>query len=671
MQFVYPAFLWAFLLLAIPVIIHLFSFRRFKKIYFSNVRFLKEIKEETASKSNIKHLLVLISRLLALSALILAFAQPYISDETGYSKTEQQAYVIYIDNSFSMEAAGKQINLLDQSKETAHQLLLSFPVSARFYLITNNKNATYQGEISREEALQAVDRIRVCPLGPGLEQINQNVKEIFRNKTHGIVYLLSDFQQNKTDLIPDSSIQYNLLPAKASVPANLSIDSCWLDAPVFLLERENKLMVRIHNYSKEAVHSIPLSVFINDERKGIDEIDIEANTSLVDTIPFRFSAMGWNLLKLSIQDYPVQFDDSYFQRYYVKSSFQVLELNDGNASEYLKAMQIPGLMQIESMHIKQVNLNGLNKYSLLVLNRIANISSGFAQQLEKYVKQGGSLLILPSKTIASSTLNNWINDMSGIHYASLKNQPNGVNYLEQKYGLFYDVFEKIQKKLRLPKCKKYYPLQYLNKAYIQKLMTLENGDLFMASTALGKGHIFLSSVPALSEYSNWPKSELFAVAIFQMAASEASSLRTSVTIGKEQIIRARQVDVENNQMLHLSNDHIDLIAKQQKTGQDILLHLGTIINESGFYKLGLKDASPIDILAFNYNRQESDLSVFDAKSLKEKYPQPNVNIMANHSTLSFNTLNGFESKRALWKLCLILALGFLAIEILLLRFLKG
>ncbi|MBL0031994.1 MAG: BatA domain-containing protein [Bacteroidetes bacterium] len=78
MQFIYPEFLFALSVLAIPIIIHLFNFRRFKKIYFTNVRFLKEIKQDTQSKSKLKHLLVLLSRLLALTFLVLAFAQPFI-----------------------------------------------------------------------------------------------------------------------------------------------------------------------------------------------------------------------------------------------------------------------------------------------------------------------------------------------------------------------------------------------------------------------------------------------------------------------------------------------------------------------------------------------------------------------------------------------------------------
>ena len=88
MQFLYPAFLWAMAALAIPIIIHLFYFRRFKKVSFTNVRLLKEIKEETASRNKLKDLLILLSRFLALALLIAAFAQPFIPRGDGPSDTQ-------------------------------------------------------------------------------------------------------------------------------------------------------------------------------------------------------------------------------------------------------------------------------------------------------------------------------------------------------------------------------------------------------------------------------------------------------------------------------------------------------------------------------------------------------------------------------------------------------
>ena len=78
MLFAQPLFFIALVTLSIPVIIHLFNFRKYRKVYFTNVRFIAEIKQESKKRNQLKHLLILIARLLAISCLIFAFAQPFI-----------------------------------------------------------------------------------------------------------------------------------------------------------------------------------------------------------------------------------------------------------------------------------------------------------------------------------------------------------------------------------------------------------------------------------------------------------------------------------------------------------------------------------------------------------------------------------------------------------------
>ena len=116
MNFLYPGFLFALLTIAIPIVIHLFNFRKFKKVYFSNVQFLKEAKEQNSSREKLKHLLVLLCRVLAIIFLVLAFARPFISSGDGFSPSARNVVNIYIDNSYSMETVNKEGSLLDEAK---------------------------------------------------------------------------------------------------------------------------------------------------------------------------------------------------------------------------------------------------------------------------------------------------------------------------------------------------------------------------------------------------------------------------------------------------------------------------------------------------------------------------------------------------------------------------
>ncbi|HPS63841.1 MAG TPA: BatA domain-containing protein, partial [Bacteroidales bacterium] len=109
MQFVYPWFLLALGTLAIPILIHLFNFRRYKKVWFTNVQFLKEIQQETRKQSRLRQFLILMARLLAFACLVLAFSQPYIPAPGQQQRIKgPRAVSIYIDNSFSMEAVATE-----------------------------------------------------------------------------------------------------------------------------------------------------------------------------------------------------------------------------------------------------------------------------------------------------------------------------------------------------------------------------------------------------------------------------------------------------------------------------------------------------------------------------------------------------------------------------------
>ena len=117
MQFKHPEILYALLLLIIPILVHLFQLQRFQKVLFTNVHFLKNILQQTRKSSKLKKLLILLTRMAAFTCLIVAFSQPYFSNNS-----QQQNYntTIYLDNSFSMQAKGESGELL---KTLAQQII--------------------------------------------------------------------------------------------------------------------------------------------------------------------------------------------------------------------------------------------------------------------------------------------------------------------------------------------------------------------------------------------------------------------------------------------------------------------------------------------------------------------------------------------------------------------
>jgi Aerotolerance regulator N-terminal len=279
MSFLYPSFLFALSAIAIPIVIHLFNFRKFKTVYFSNVRFLKEVKEETRATSKLKHLIVLAARILTIIFIVLAFAQPFIPVENNKVRVGNKVISIFIDNSFSMEAINKNGSLLEEAKKRALEIISSFKPSDRFQLLTNDFEGRHQRLVNKEEFSTLLEGIRISPATRSLSEIasrqidflqqseNLPENEIYKNK---LSFIISDFQKNNFNINQfrnDTSVIFNLVQLTAAEKNNLYIDTCWFETPVRQFDQIEKLHVHIKNLSDKDLENNSIKLFINEVQK--------------------------------------------------------------------------------------------------------------------------------------------------------------------------------------------------------------------------------------------------------------------------------------------------------------------------------------------------------------------------------------------------------------------
>ncbi|WP_319800065.1 BatA and WFA domain-containing protein [Flavobacterium sp. N1718] len=132
MHFKHPEILYFLFLLLIPILVHLFQLRRFRKEYFTNVRFLQQLSVQTRKSSQLKKWLLLATRCLLLAAVVFAFAQPFF--EAKEKNTSTNELFILLDNSYSMQAKGQKGELMRRAVE---DLLAHTPEDQSFSLLTN------------------------------------------------------------------------------------------------------------------------------------------------------------------------------------------------------------------------------------------------------------------------------------------------------------------------------------------------------------------------------------------------------------------------------------------------------------------------------------------------------------------------------------------------------
>lgn len=183
MKFVYPEFLWALFALAIPIIIHLFNFRKYKTLYFSSLQFIKHVDQQTRSTQKLKHLLVLALRLLVYTFIIFAFSQPYIPANEGSETAGKPVLAIYIDNSYSMTAKGTEGELLSEAREMSRKMINSATLETRILLTTNAMSGIEQRLLTKVDALDYLDKIEPSALVRSLDDV-LNWQRAFIDKEH-------------------------------------------------------------------------------------------------------------------------------------------------------------------------------------------------------------------------------------------------------------------------------------------------------------------------------------------------------------------------------------------------------------------------------------------------------------------------------------------------------
>lgn len=680
MKFEYPGFLFAFLLLAIPIIIHLFNFRRYKVLYFSSLRFLRQVEEQTHSTQKLKHLLVLIARLLAFSALILAFAQPYKPVENTGKAGSNPVLAIYVDNSFSMTLKGTEGELLSEAREQARKLINNASAETRIMLATNELSGVEQRLVTKTEALDRLDKIEASPLVKKTSDVvNWMREEIDKEEATGQslgtrqYVILSDFQKTSSDFKGMKRDSLGFYYPIQLVPQNLSnvfIDSIWFNDPNFKTGVNNELNIRLKNTGDKDLSNVELQLDVNGSKRDVF-VDIRANESIVTPINYSDPKPGLKKGIVKVNDKQVFFDDEYFFSYQVKEKSSVLIVNGKSAvSNVARVYGLDNYYQVQSVDESSFTPDALNSKDFVVVNGMDDISSGTGASLVSFVQEGGSLALFPGENINVSSWNSLLQKLKMPLLGALQTEGVKVKSINYNDVFFNGVFEKKPENLNLPLQTKIYRISGAS-ANAMSLVTLQNGlPLYVRSNA---GHsVFLFGSSLAPSFGNFTSNALFTTILLRSAEMSQRRIPISLTIGSDSKFPAYNAPRKETP-IHLKSKNIDFIPQTEKISQVTYISISGM--EAGKLKAGLyaiENEVPIGDLALNYNRAESDVATLSPSDIKDGLAEQGID------NISFSTIDEgqsaarieLEKPREYWRILVVLALLFLLAEMALLKFMK-
>ncbi len=657
MQFLFPGVLWALGLISVPIIIHLFNFRRVKKVYFSNTSFLHQVKRQTKKRSQLKKLLVLAARILFIIFLVLAFAQPITIAPESTLKSLRK---IYLDNSLSMNRQGLGgLSLLDEGVQIVEGLIASSESGLSYSLTTNDFRSDPSRLLVGKELVERLTEVEYSRRFRTLDDVmNRWGSDIMSSSAE--FFIISDFQESMTGdfsaLEKDSLSSIYLIKLSNELEGNIFVDSVYLDA-ILGLSNDNKLNVTIRNIGSENRNDVLVKVFTDSIQFSTFTLDIPAQSVKNTSVNIgAFDQISGNYY-IEIEDFVQTFDNKYYFTISEPKKIEISILYDEKANKHIKAaFSNEEIFNLNTYSLSNINYQEIQSSDLIVLDGLNKIPDW----MDGGAVSGKSILIVPG------TNPDFPSYQQALQF-TVSEPTDTAAYTLSSRSLnspwFAGIFSNLSEDISLPTVSNLMEVQ----GFYSVLLNTNAGKPFLVKS--GGSNFFFFSAPLQDAFTDFHKHALFIPVLYKLAQSSADRIQNLAYSFDEKVVTIDADLINEASLPKISNSERSFIPGVIRTADKVLLDIPEEITEPGFYALTI-DNDTVTHLAFNYNKAESNINSISMNDLKSI-----VSGMGNVQI--YDVDNAEEFKRSfsesgegvgLWKYALLLALIFLLIEMLLLRF---
>ena len=674
MRFLYPNMLWGLFALLIPILIHLFNFRRHKLVYFSNTAVLRNIQQENAKTRKLKYLVTLLLRCLFIAALVLAFAFPYQPEKQLNVNASDNLIGVYIDNSMSMKGQSQRTTLIEDARQSARDLVHKLNPSNRYLLMTNSFEIQNEYPMNQEEMLDQLDRMNTDGAPVQMGEVMDRFEMLA--KQHGFststLFVYSDFQENTFDLTAakaDTTMQVVVVPMLPEFTSNIYIDSVWLASPIVQVGLTNDLMVRVVNQGDKEVKGLPVNFTMNGTMAASTTVDLEKNGSAEIGMQFVVESNGEQRCSVSLMDHPITFDDAYDFVISVKPSLSVIELGmESSACSLL--FDDDEQFKYALMEPSRFDLGAIAKAQLLIVNETAVMNETLQQTLLDAVSEGASLMVFPS--VDDPKNNRYLYGKLGLTLMEADTNSTSVEDLALQHAFFSDMILDLPLHPDLPKVKQHIRLK--TNGLATPLLTLQNADPLLMMETVGKGQAFVMATALSPIWSDLADNAIFVPMMVKMAFMGGKMDKMSYTIGMDKMLVLSDLNLEGDRRFLFSNAErtFELMPASEVRNGKVYLYLNDNLPESGFYDLLVNDTLN-RVTAWNESRIESKMVFADRNDIEPQFKKAGFNVAAVLDTSDFATADLVEAmahQSSQWKLFALIALLALLGEIAVLRFWK-
>jgi len=674
MTFLQPGFLWALLALAIPVLIHLFNFQKTERIIFANTRVLNEVVQQTQKSRQLKNWWLLLLRMLAMSFLILAFAQPQINNpNTPKGSSSLPQATIYVDNSTSMFASKDGKSAFDLGVMTAKTIPTRFNEKGWFQLLTNSFDANHNWTSANGFVDQLTESANPTQTRE-MQNILQRIDRQLNSQTLGdqkLAFLISDFQKSNVGALEklkfDSTKKYNLIHVEQTKQANVWVDSVWLPKAISFQNESQQIKVKLSQSGIPFKRKINLQLMVDGNLISGKLCDLGDQNSLEVSLPFRIKSRELKLCTLITDDPEITFDNNFYFKLQAPPPALIYVISEKKNRFLANAFGNKDLFQLIESSYSSIDYKKLKSANLIVLNMPMALENALIEACKNNVAEGKSVFIIAGKvnTELKKSLAN--EGFQSEENTGIQKPQDWLIKLPSKENAFFGTAFKENSQTNI----KPFSTPYLFMKGGLNLLSYENGNPYLSMLTWKDGNLFVCSGPIDSEASSIQQHPLIIPMLFNIVFQSQKAEKNALfgRLSQSTLVIPADTNFKGSESgLNLVKGQSNLKISGVKKGNLITIELPNESLSPGFWKIE-ENQQTIGHLALNQDKQESEIQFFSEEELKsafQKKPWISVSSIKENDSPLHSRIGGDEAI-LIWKYFILTALLMFALEMLVAR----
>jgi hypothetical protein len=674
---------------AIPLLIHLLTRQKLKKVSFSSVSFLRLLQTQKMRRVRLKEILLLILRTLIVLLIVLAFARPALKGplSTGVGAHAKTTVAILLDNSLSMGLETPRGSVFQQAKDKALGVVNLLKEGDEAYLILFSDTPTVitpQATHNFSGLRRLLDEAQLSNRPTDLHKALLATYDLLEGSQNlnKEIYLLTDMQRSAWEALREDSLRvgagarlYLLSVTRDAHWSNLSLNSVDYSDQLPEAGKPLRLAAKISNLAHQASENAMVELYLDGARRAQRSLQLAPRETQGVSFTTVVAEPGIHTGYVEVTDHQLTSDNRRFFTLNVPRQIRVLTVGDDpRASFYLQTALRPDQETSEviiptAIPVYDLRHHNLDQVDVVLLADVPELDGDQLSKLDRFVRQGGGLLILLGGGINHHFYNDRllkrvcpVTIQEALGSPTQRGSYLTIDQVDYDHPVF-QVFRRTEQE-EFPSPRFYMTYDVAPGEGTTVLASFNNGSPALVESKTGRGRVLFFATAVDPDWTDMPVRGAFIPLVHRsvhyLATAQPSDLE-ELLVGTP--LRWGLTEVPEGQELSCETPAGERISLRPSGQRGYMVASYEATDEPGIYRFFLGDRT-LMAFAVNVDLMESDLEPLPVKEAKELLGKDQVFVVTPGSDLETAILQS-RFGRELWKAVLWCVLALMVVEMVL------